>query len=717
MAGKDAVSEFADIFNSAAIKRSWPAPIEQAPWSDALRLAGFAKVASELDGCAKAAAACQRMTGYPIVGVLGQLNAGKSSVVASFLSASGQDRLPRGLHDAQGTHRFVYWLPEAWRNEPAVWESFRSLLEAAHGPQIEYLDEDPTSAAIQYSSGLGKPSIIRCPLIAFDQALNDQGFALLDCPDVQTRDEGVPQLTAAMNPRVAFVCEAAKVCSAFLYVWEASKLNDALFADLLQGIHERTPAVPIFLLVNKIKPVQDEPTRTRGSRAIREAIDQLGISPGAVYGAFDHDVHSRTDAKGHVQPGWTDLTPPLLVERHQHGGGHPQFFSLSLNAAENVPSAVDRSRLLHVALPALPPAELQRFHLTAMIRTIGRLSRLAVTHVRDFIRERTGMIETRQSILLDAVVDIFTDRKTKQPTQLPDPKVLSAVRKSMTDTAPLPIRVVLRAKSWTGVFVTGPLRKGAGSVYRAASSVSGILNVRNSGEKAVKETLDGFKHLLVERHSSRDLARSLMAQRWFPAGFEEEQVTAAVNEAYSTVAAYVHQNPRVPPKEVLDRQARSMWRQISTLNSVRIFVFALLGVLGDIISLGGIALVVVDGGASLLGTLTIANVISTQLAACGILGGQVLAFLGAFGSSLAEINTIPSVSRLFAKLCDVFGVPRPHDFGVLQVVFGPSDKQVRFHLVDPDIEITPAVCPLGDQSLWREEPSVEQLARWAVAHG
>ena len=200
MAGKDVVSEFDDIFSQPAIVRSWPSPKTTASWPEALRLAGASSLAGELEACAKTAHACIPMAGYPIVGVLGQLNAGKSSVVASFLSATGQARLPRGLHDGQGTHRFVYWLPEKWRDESAIWDSFRALLDQVHGSQIEYLDDDPSQAAVQYGNGLGKPDIIRRPLIAFDQALND-GLCFSGLNQVLVKCAGLSCLLAVrVNP-------------------------------------------------------------------------------------------------------------------------------------------------------------------------------------------------------------------------------------------------------------------------------------------------------------------------------------------------------------------------------------------------------------------------------------------------------------------------------------------------------------------------------------
>ena len=713
MAGKDVVSEFDDIFSQPAIVRSWPPPKKTACWPEALRLAGVSSLAGELEACAKTAHACIPMAGYPIVGVLGQLNAGKSSVVASFLSATGQARLPRGLHDGQGTHRFVYWLPEKWRDESAIWDAFRTLLDQVHGSQIEYLDDDPPQAAAQYGSGLGKPDIIRRPLIAFDQALNDQGFALLDCPDVQTRDEGTPQLTAKLNPRVEFACNAAKVCSAFLYVWEASKLNEALFTDLLQELRTRIPGVPMLLLVNKIKPFQGEPTRTRECRSLKTATGSIGITPNAIYGAFDYDVTTRTDATGESQPGWTDLTPPMLVQRHQVGRGTPQFFSLAVTHAENDPHAVDQSRFLHIALKALPPAELQRTHLLAMIKALVRHSQQAVTDVRKFVRDRTDMAKARQSHLLNVAVEVFTDRRTKQPTQLPDPQVLTALRDSITETAPWAIRALMNVRSWTELFVTRPLKA---TVKTLGETIQGVLTLPQQLSDKGREAIDGFEHLFIDRHSSRDLARALMAQRWFPTEIKEAQAIEAIDSAYRQVAKSVTENPCVPPKRELDKHARHMWSQTTTWEASRIFFTTLLGVLGDLIALGGIALVVVDGGATWLGTVGIAKVISSQLVAIGILGGQTVALLNDLDSSLTRFNTIPSVSRLFAILCDVFGVPRPNNFSKLSVTFGPSKKRVTYHLVDPAIPVQPAVCPLGDQSLWLEEPTVQRLESWVSTH-
>lgn len=706
MAEKEIVSEFDDIFSQPAILRTWPPQEKTETWTEALRLAGASSVADELKKCAKTVHACIPMAGYPIVGVLGQLNAGKSSVVASFISETGQARLPRGLHDGQGTHRFVYWLPQKWRDESDIWEAFRTLLDRVHGPQIEYLDDDPSKAAAQYGSGLGKPDIIRRPLIAFDKALNDQGFALLDCPDVQTRDEGAPLLTAKLNPRVEFVCNAAKVCSAFLYIWEASKLNEDLFTDLLQELSIRIPGVPLLLLVNKIKPFQGEPTRTRECRSLQTATGSIGIDPNKIYGAFDHDIAARKDATGTPQPGWTDLTPPLLVQRHQEGRGTPQFFSLAVTHAENNPHAVDKSRFLHNALKDLPSSELQQTHLRAIIKSLMDQSRLAVAELRKFVTDRTDMAQHRQSQLLAVAEKVFTDPRTKQPTQLPDPQLLTALRDSIIETAPLIIRALMNARSWTQEWITVPLKNRVRGLFKRPDLL---------GDKGLEES-DTDGSIKMNFYSSRDIALELMALRWFPTGIKEAQVMEAIGSAFKQVRQSATENPCLPPKSELDKHTSHIWSQIKTTEAFYIAFWTFMGIFGELTVLGGLVLTVIDGGATILGTISIANLISSQLVLTVASIGQVFVTFNDLDSSLIRFNSIPSVSRLFANLCDVFGVPRPNNFSKLSVTFGTNKEKITYSLVDPAIPTQPAVCSLGDQSLWTEQPSVQRLEKWVSNH-
>jgi hypothetical protein len=149
----------------------------------------------------------------PVVAVLGQLNAGKSSVVASFLNPAARRRVPRGEEEAQGTHRFVYWVPSSCLADPAKKAAFFELLEAAHGPEHEFLADDPTTAAAQYRAGRDDLAKLRTPLVAEDPTLDDLGAVLLDCPDIQTADTG---RDTSSTHRLEMLVQAARICSALL---------------------------------------------------------------------------------------------------------------------------------------------------------------------------------------------------------------------------------------------------------------------------------------------------------------------------------------------------------------------------------------------------------------------------------------------------------------------------------------------------------------------
>jgi hypothetical protein len=618
------------------------------------------------------------------------------------------------VYDDCGTHRFVYWLPESWQSESAVLEAFRELLASAHGQQVEYLAEIPSEAAAQYGSGRGKPDVITCPLIAFDKGLNDRQFALLDCPDVQTRDTGPARLKATLNPRVAFVMGAAKVCSAFLYVWEASRMRESLFGDLLDELRRASPGVRISLLINKIEPVCGEPTRTFSQSSVQAVLADLSGTPVDVYGAFNHCIASRPGPAGLVQPGWDDLTPPGLVRRHIDGGNcHPQFFQLSPDAAANAADAVHESRFLHSALAALPPAELQQTHCTAMIRRLARASRDAVSHVRKLVKDRSHTAKERQRHLLDAATGVFTDPGTGKPTQPLSAEFLAAFHDSLTRTAPPVVRGLLNARRFTESVITKPVKTAVSTVTSTVSSwIGGVERAKEQATEAVQTLFDSAGGLSIERHSSLTLARSLLSQRWFPTGIDEDSVVAAINKVHAAVAAV----PAEPPRAELDAQARKMWKNITSWEMTKVLFATLVGTIGDVLAIGGLMLVVADGGLSYFGTTAMANFISTQFIAVGLGAGGLVSWLNGFESTLARFNTIPCLANFFAALCDVFGVPRPANFTDREVVYAGSGKPVRYRLTTPTLGPLRAVCSLGDQRQWREDSSVAKLQSWATSH-
>ena len=102
---------------------------------------------------------------------------GKTSLVATFLSESGQARTLRGTNNSQGTHRFVLWLPAAWEQDSELWALLMERIGDTLGEKPEILSTDPVKAHQQYNNQDGNEALLAIPLIATDPALN-QG----DCP-------------------------------------------------------------------------------------------------------------------------------------------------------------------------------------------------------------------------------------------------------------------------------------------------------------------------------------------------------------------------------------------------------------------------------------------------------------------------------------------------------------------------------------------------------
>ncbi|CAN0492884.1 unnamed protein product, partial [Hapterophycus canaliculatus] len=129
------------------------------------------------------------LAGRPTVAVAGMLNSGKTSLVSSFLSPSGQARTLRGTSNREGTHRFVLWLPESWRKDVELWSLLIERIGEALGAPPEELADDPDEAAAQYNNRSGDVALLSVALLATDPGLDEVGVGLLDCPDIVSDEE------------------------------------------------------------------------------------------------------------------------------------------------------------------------------------------------------------------------------------------------------------------------------------------------------------------------------------------------------------------------------------------------------------------------------------------------------------------------------------------------------------------------------------------------
>jgi GTPase SAR1 family protein len=286
------------------------------------------------------------LAAMPIIGVMGQLNVGKSSVVASFLSEQGKNLIPRGTMNAKGTHRFVYWIPESWKTGER-WQTLEKMLAQVHGSKMEHMHrEDPEAVSMQYQAGLKDMEVMRVPLIGFDESLNQLQCAFLDCPDVQTRD----QVGDDSLPRMAIVRAAARICSVFLLIWERKQVTEKLLDEFLQLLRDQCPGVPIHLLLNKLSG-DNEPNKTLQDPNVQKLLNTYNLGGNTnpcFYGAFDFGNTQALKQEPEVFQNW-----------RKQGWEFPGFFKVDQSLLPYDPEKIGNERMLLSLPKQLKSGELQ----------------------------------------------------------------------------------------------------------------------------------------------------------------------------------------------------------------------------------------------------------------------------------------------------------------------------------------------------------------------
>ncbi|MFN9412361.1 MAG: hypothetical protein ACK57V_08335 [Pirellula sp.] len=251
---------------------------------------------------------CCSAPSAPIVAILGLLNAGKSSLVSTYLSDEGRRRVLVGASNDQGTHRFVLWLPDAWKSNSVLWDNIALRLASIFGHPPEWLSDDPVEAANQYNDTVPRidssrdqrsgqstisTSTIEIPLVAFDSGLDRWGIALMDCPDVQTGflsngNQGLQgdRLASAADSiaqaRLDFLVRAAPICSSFVIVLPANAMHDQKVSQLMRLLRERMPHTKQIAAVNRVprryecETIQQELVTLYG----RESLDRCYMAYG-----------------------------------------------------------------------------------------------------------------------------------------------------------------------------------------------------------------------------------------------------------------------------------------------------------------------------------------------------------------------------------------------------------------------------------------------------
>lgn len=568
---------------------------------------------------------------YPTIAVAGMLNSGKTSLVATFLSPAGQQRTLRGDQNAQGTHRFVLWLPSLWQREPDVWSLLLRRIGEALGHPPEMLSTDPAEAHQQYNNLAGGEDALGIPLVATDPGLDHYGVGLLDCPDVVSDaafGRGAPQQRRELLRR------AAPLCSAFLVVTAANTIRDTTLSELLAMGGETMPGVPRFLAVNQVRNLPPEAI-WEDTRELREkhAVDDLLV-------AYDYHVPSSEPFIPVLE---TDTATPPAEPL-------PTFFRVRPDADDNPPAAIAEDELRTRMLSALP-GTLDHGALFAQVRSALE-SRLREAIWRDGIQRLRESGEASQQTanvlrerLLDAILDFFARRE-------PGGKIAELrLHQSKAIVLQLGEAFALAAPWYArfGMRLHAKLRR----LWGGAADLAKRFTPSKIAEEAAINIRDRFRSgkqgslLTAARLSDAILQRTSLDD--FPAIHDETQLHAFGDRA---IERFIAEDFTALDPERLQTAVEEVWQNMPVMKKVK----AGLTPLAIIFTAFGAALMVpVDFIGS---PVVLAASVKELFVAAGVsLAGA------AWGGGLSIVDlerqaAAQQISNFLAVACDTLGIPR-----------------------------------------------------------
>lgn len=384
-------------------------PVLEQTWPDAETLSAL-EALRRLDGTQaerleRDAEFVRHFARLPIVAVAGLKNAGKSTLISSFLTPENRERIPRGLEIKQGTQRFTLWLPARWEREAGLLQRLKSRLAGVFGHAAEALAADPVEAIRQQTQSDGMDR----PLLAFDTALDDPGIALVDCPDIET----VLGETPEANTRLRMLALTRDFCAGAIVVLSRDRLAVSTVKTIL-------PHLPQASQIFAINSVGDE----LPNKVASEFTSLLGQRPKFIYLAFDFRVEGYAGRTPHCDPS----RKLSLADRI------PFFFEVDPAADINLPEVVvAESSILRLA-ERLPPETLCQQSQQETLVNFSRDCAAALDRVEDAVTMACKEIERAAEDLFKTMRGLRSEGgeiKFK-----PDPEILDRMRESITRKAP-----------------------------------------------------------------------------------------------------------------------------------------------------------------------------------------------------------------------------------------------------------------------------------------
>ncbi len=565
----------------------------------------------------------------PTVAVAGMLNSGKTSLVATFLSELGRARSLRGTNNSEGTHRFVLWLPSAWKQDLEVWGLLMSRLKDSLGEAPELLDEDPSKAHAQYNNRGGDANTLAIPLVATDPQLDAVGIGLLDCPDIVSDAEfglGSPEARRALLGR------AATLCSAFLVVTSAESSRDATLGDLLRIAADLMPGVPRMLAVNKVRPRQSP-------EQVLHTFEPLAKSHGieSIFAAYDFDVPASRPFIPR-----TDSTVKVASPDEE---SMPVFFSVEPDPDKNPPAAIEPDRLLSALPQRLDRGQLFdkfRIALESGLRSAiwedGYTKLVADT---DHASEAT---RRAQRMMLDAALEFFAQREPGgdviELRLHQSERIIRQLSESFAATAPWYARFSVRLNSTVRRIFGGAsdFVKQLTPTAMAQRAANDVRDKFSRGEYGGLLTPDRLKSAIDRFGGIQSMPHWRASDDW-----KEPCTEAMLRFERDDFTA-------LDPRR-LDEAVSQMWSEVPMHKKL---VAGLTPLAATLAAFGGVLMIPVDFGSTVIASASISELL-------GAMGLAAMSAMWAGGQSTRNVGQQAArqqIADFHAVLCDVFGISR-----------------------------------------------------------
>jgi len=675
--------------------------------------AGGSKLKSELNSLLHQLSVFEQISRCPILGITGLLNSGKSTLLATYLSPAGRQRVLRGLSNLAGTHRFVLWLPTCWRNEPELIGTLETFLSQLFGQVPEPLSDDPAEAMRQYngqvvSYATSQVDPMSIPLVAFDSGLDVVRLGLLDCPDIQTgfwtsspaNIEGGVELASERQHRLASI---GRLCSAFVVMTRMNSLHDQGLMDVLTTLRDSMPGVPRILAINRIKSRYAPEVVAAEARALTDRFDIR-----SVFIAYDY--------RSSLAP---TRIPPAPDGLHNDIDGTPQpiFFEASTDGSEEctevstgglptdahtLSSVQGERNYLFDLGNQLDPGALA----TESCRSLGlQLRTLAL----ETVQWHSCNLDLRAQQLVDAwqavaqaCYDFMAQRDSSGKCVglrlQTSPAIIAQMSESLRRTAPVWLRPSLaidRTARQLQQAVANKVERFK-LLQNATTAVSDFAKRFRRGEGAQVVTPDRLSRSI----RSFDLQDALQT-------LSDSALYHCCRLALERFAS--EEQPKLDPK-ALDQWTGSIWKNMNWRDQMRRGLQPLALVTGPLLAAllipfdsGGTAVLVFATAQELLAAAGIAVLLPTLAG-----GGETVRII-------YEETPWRQLGDLFAVLCDSMGLPRPTDSDLPRCgsdhrQLGQSSLQVKSTVMVPG-ESQPVLClwKPAEGSLSRLQSAAERL--------